>query len=136
MIEITPSPIDAREVEEAVAWSGAGAILTFNGVVRDNFDGRSVRGLTYEAYPEMAQAKMMEIKEAAEKRWPGVRLAMVHRTGELGIGESSVVISVSSPHRAEAYEASRFAIDTLKSQVPIWKKEHYVDGEAWKENQS
>lgn len=134
MLLVTAQPIDPRQVEHAVAWPGAGAVLTFVGVARDDFEGRRVLALEYEAYAEMAVPVMEAIRAEAEARWPGVRVAMVHRTGRLEIGEASVVISVAAPHRAEAYEASRYAIDALKARVPVWKKEIYADGAAWKAN--
>lgn len=137
MLEITESPIDRAEVDAAVDHPGAGAIVTFLGVTRNNFDGRPVTGLSYEAYPEMATSEMAKIVAEVQQRWPGAQVAVVHRIGELVVGEVSVVISTSAPHRDEAYQASRFAIDALKARVPIWKKEHYADGAAdWKANQT
>lgn len=135
MIAITEHPIDRDAVEQAVRHPGAGAVLTFSGVTRDNFGGRSVTGLRYEAYAEMAEAEMARLRDEICARWPGVQVAMVHRIGALAVGEASVIISASSPHRDEAYQASRYAIDALKVRVPIWKKEHYADGMAdWKAN--
>jgi MoaE-MoaD fusion protein len=134
MFEITDAPIDPRAVEDAVSWPGAGAVLTFLGIARDNFGGRAVQALEYEAYTEMAVPVMEQIRDDLVARWPDARLAIVHRTGRLAIGEASVVIAVASPHRAAAYEASRYAIDELKVRVPVWKKEVYADGEAWKAN--
>lgn len=135
MIAITSAPIDAQSVEATVHHPGAGAVLTFSGVTRDNFAGRPVTGLHYDAYVEMAESEMFALRDKVMARWPGVLLSMVHRIGALKVGEVSVVISVSAPHRDEAYQASRFAIDELKAQVPIWKKEHYADGTAdWKAN--
>lgn len=134
MLEITDQPIDPRAVEAAVAWPGAGAVLTFQGVTRDHFDGRRVLGLDYEAYPELATPVLQEIAAEAAARWPGARLAMVHRTGPVAIGEASIVISVATPHRGDAYAANRFAIDAVKARLPVWKKERYADGSAWKEN--
>ena len=134
MVGLSDHPIDPRALEEAVAHPGAGAILTFSGVTRDHFEGRRVRALEYQAYGEMAQAELQRIHDEVVARWPGTRLALLHRTGRLEIGEASVVIAVSAPHRGEAYEASRYAIDQLKARVPIWKKELYDDGQAWKEN--
>ncbi len=131
MVELTESPIDPRVVEAAVARPEAGAICTFLGVVRNSNLGRDVGHLEYEAFPEMAMPSMVRIAEVVAERWPGARAAIVHRTGRLEIGEASVVIAVSSPHRAEAFEACRWAIDTLKTAVPIWKKEIWADGEAW-----
>lgn len=134
MFLVTTEPIDPRRLEEAVARPEAGAILTFSGVARNSFEGRAVHALEYEAYAEMAVPEMRRIAEEIASRWPGARVAMVHRTGRLDIGEASVVIAVSAPHRDEAYEAGRFAIDALKARVPVWKKEVYADGEAWKAN--
>ena len=130
-VEITDAPLDARRLEAAVAHPGAGAICTFTGVVRDSSRGRSVTHLEYEAYAGMAEAEMRRIGAEIASRWPEARVAMAHRVGRLEIGEPSVVVSVSCPHRAEAIEACRFGIDTLKESVPIWKKEFAADGESW-----
>ena len=134
MLAITPDPIDVAAVRAAVEDPGFGAILVFEGVTRNHFDGRAVTGLSYEAYPEMAHAELARIATDVAARWPGTKIAMVHRTGEVAIGDPSVVIAVGTPHRDAAYAASRFAIDTLKARLPVWKKEHYVDGAAWKAN--
>lgn len=134
MLAITPYPLDLRAIEAAVTWPGAGAILSFSGVARDSFEGRPVHGLDYEAWPEMALPVLAQIRDEVAERWPGARLAIVHRTGRLAIGEPSVILTVATPHRGDAYEASRYAIDELKARVPIWKKERYADGEAWKAN--
>ncbi len=110
----------------------AGGVAVFLGVVRDNDAGRRVVALEYEAHVPMAEAKMKEIGETVHQRWPGVkRVAMLHRTGRLGIGEASVAIAVSAAHRREAIEACHFAIDRLKETVPIWKKEHFRGGAVW-----
>lgn len=134
MFAITDQPLDPRAVEAAVAWPGAGAVLTFSGVTRDHFEGRAVVGLEYEAYAEMAVPVMEQIAQEVGRQWPGARVAMVHRTGPVALGEASVVISVATPHRGAAYAASRYAIDALKARVPVWKKERYADGAVWKEN--
>ena len=106
--------------------------MLFSGVVREETGGRRVKFLEYEAHAPMAAAKMREIASAVRARWPGVRgVALLHRIGRLEIGESSVMIAVSSPHRGEAFDACRFAIDTLKETVPVWKKEYFEDGEVW-----
>jgi molybdopterin synthase catalytic subunit len=133
MIALTDQPIDVRAVEAAVAHPGAGAVCTFQGVVRDHHLGREVSFLQYEAYAAMAEAALADIAEQIAARWPGTRTAIVHRLGRLAIGEASVVIAVSHAHRAAAFEACRYAIDTLKTTVPIWKKETRTDGEAWVE---
>ena len=131
LFELTVDPLDARRLEAAVAHKGAGAICTFTGIVRDTSRGRSVTHLEYEAYAEMATAEMRKIAGEIAQRWPEARVAMAHRTGRLEIGEASVVVSVSSPHRAEAIDACRWGIDRLKESVPIWKKEHANDGTYW-----
>jgi len=131
LFELTRDPLDARRLEAAVSHAGAGAICTFTGVVRDNARGRSVTHLDYEAYAEMATAQMRKIADEIAEKWPDARVAMAHRTGKLEIGEASVVVSVSSPHRAEAIAACKWGIDRLKESVPIWKKEHAADGTYW-----
>jgi molybdopterin synthase catalytic subunit len=132
-IAVTP---DVLPVDTATAWAttpGSGAVVVFLGVVRDNSDGRAgVRGLTYEAYEEVAVAKLEAVAAAARTRWPVVdRVALLHRTGELALSDASVAVVVSSPHRPEAFEAARFCIDTLKETVPIWKREHWEGGSDW-----
>ena len=131
LFELTTEPLDARRIETAVSHKGAGAICTFTGIVRDSSRGRSVTHLEYEAYAEMARTEMRKIADEIAERWPEARVAMAHRTGRLEIGEASVVVSVSCPHRAEAIDACRWGIDRLKESVPIWKKEHAADGTYW-----
>jgi molybdopterin synthase catalytic subunit len=131
LFELTRDPLDARRLEAAVSHAGAGAICTFTGVVRDTSRGRSVTHLDYEAYAEMAAAQMRKIGDEIAQQWPEARVAMAHRTGKLEIGEASVVVSVSCPHRAEAIAACKWGIDRLKESVPIWKKEHAADGTYW-----
>jgi len=136
LVKITRDPLDdaaVRELERIVAYSGAGAIVTFQGVVRDNARGKRVRYLEYNAYPEMAEEQMRQIADEVTSRWETQAIAMVHRIGRLQIGECSVVVVVACPHRGEAFDACRYAIDTLKAKVPIWKKEAYEDGEEWVE---
>jgi len=133
MYAIVDGPIDVAAVRRAVDDPAFGAVLVFEGVGREDFDGQRVLRLSYEAWPEMAVPVMERIAAEARDRWP-VRVAMVHRTGEVAIGEPSVVIAVGAPHRSECYEASRFVIDALKERVPVWKKEIYEDGSAWKAN--
>jgi molybdopterin synthase catalytic subunit len=131
-IEVTSEPLSERAVAEAAGDPGAGAVALFSGVVRDQTGGRRVKFLEYVAHAPMALAKMREIAAAIRARWPEIiRVAMVHRIGRLEIGESSVMIAVSSPHRRLAFEACHFAIDTLKETVPVWKKEFFEDGEVW-----
>src|SRR6266446_215195 len=131
LFELTTDPLDARRLEAAIAHAGAGAICTFTGVVRDNSRGRSVTELDYEAYGEMAVAEMRKIGDEIALRWPEARVAMAHRTGNLQVGDASVVVAVSCPHRAEAMAACKWGIDRLKESVPIWKKEHAADGTFW-----
>ena len=130
-IEITDAPIVLERAVSAVADPGAGAIVLFLGVVRDNARGRRVTRLEYEAYEALARREMDKIAATIKSRWPMTRVAIIHRTGHLQVGEASVAVGVSAPHRAEAFEAARFAIDTLKVTVPIWKKEIWESGEAW-----
>ena len=131
MIDIVESSIDRRKVVDSVANPGSGAIVTFGGTVRDNARGKPVTHLYYEAYPEMALKELHRIRDRAMQRWPLNKVSIVHRIGRMEITESSVFIAISSAHRGDAFEACRFAIDTLKTTVPIWKKEHYEDGEVW-----
>jgi molybdopterin synthase catalytic subunit len=129
VITLTRSAIDIAAL--AVPTAADGAACTFVGVVRDHNAGKAVLHLEYEAFEEMALPLMEEIAAEARRRWSITSLAMVHRLGRLEIGEASVAVAVCSPHRAEAFEACRFAIDTLKATVPIWKKEFYADGAVW-----
>ena len=108
-----------------------GAVCAFVGTVRDLNRGRAVRALEYEAYEEMALAVMREIVAETKSRFPVTAVRLVHRLGRLAVGDPSVAVAVASPHRAEAFAACRFAIDTLKARVPIWKKEFYADGSEW-----
>ncbi len=133
-IAVVPGVIDVARVRRSVDDPACGAVLVFDGVGRDSFDGRGVVRLSYEAWPEVAEAEMQAIADEIAARWPGTRVSMVHRTGDVAIGEPSVVIAVATPHRAACYEASRHAIEALKARVPVWKKEIYADGSAWKAN--
>ena len=132
MYRVVEEPLSADAVAAAVTVPEAGGVAVFLGVVRNQTAGRRVVALEYEAHVPMATAKMREIAVSVRQRWPGILgVALVHRIGRLEIGESSVMIAVSSPHRAEAFDACRFAIDTLKETVPVWKKEFFEDGEVW-----
>jgi molybdopterin converting factor subunit 1 len=130
-IKIVHDRIEVAALEDSVADPAAGAICTFVGTTRENNAGRQVLRLEYEAYETMALAEMRRLAEEAGRRWSIVRIAIAHRIGIVEIGETSVAIAVSAAHRAEAFEACRFAIDTLKEIVPIWKKEHFEGGEVW-----
>lgn len=133
VILLTGDPLDVRALEDAVRHPGNGAILTFAGVARD--DGSPpLEALFYEAWEEMALRELREVATQTTARWPDVRLAIAHRTGLVRVGEPSVVIAVGTGHRDVAYAASRFAIDTLKATVHIWKKEIYAEGGAWVAN--
>ena len=132
--EIVEGRIDESELVEKVASPRAGAIVTFHGVVRDNSLGRKVLYLLYEAYPPMAIKEMEKIEAEVRQRWEVEKFAITHRIGRLEIGEASVIIAVSSPHRKEALDACHFAIDRLKQTVPVWKKEYWEGGEVWIEN--
>ncbi len=130
-IEIVETPIEIGRLAEFVRTDADGAVCTFLGVARRWTRGKEVVHLEYEAYPAMAVRKMREIADEMRVKWGVTRVAMVHRTGVLAIGEASVGIAVSSPHRREAFAACQYAIDRLKQIVPIWKKEVWANGEAW-----
>jgi molybdopterin synthase catalytic subunit len=131
MVRLVREPIDVAALQATLPRDGA--LCLFLGVVRNENAGRPVRYLEYEAYEEMALPLMQEIEVETRGRWPVTDVRMVHRLGRLEIGEPSVAVAVASPHRNEAFAACRFAIDTLKARVPIWKKEFYAEGEAWLE---
>jgi molybdopterin synthase catalytic subunit len=128
MFRLTTEPIDYHALTEQVRRPGCGAVVTFLGTVRDLTGGRTTIALDYEAYPGMAEKKLGEIEQETRVRWPVGDLVMVHRLGHLEIGEVSVAVAVSCPHRDQAFEACRYAIDRLKEIVPIWKKENWGDG--------
>lgn len=132
-IGLTDEPLP---VELAASWAIAprcGAVVSFVGTVRDHSEGRpGVRALAYEAYAERVEPRLADVAQAARRRWPSIgRVALLHRIGCIAVGEASVAVVVSTPHRAEAFEAARFCIDTIKTAVPIWKKELWVDGAEW-----
>ena len=128
MFALTHSPIDYHVLTEAVRRPGCGAVTLFLGTVRDLTGDEVTVFLDYEAYPPMAEKKLAEIETEVRSRWPVGEIALVHRLGRLGVGEISVAVAVSTPHRADAFAACRFAIDTLKELVPIWKKDIAADG--------
>ncbi|TME11926.1 MAG: molybdenum cofactor biosynthesis protein MoaE [Chloroflexi bacterium] len=133
IIQLTREPLDRNALVEAVTHASVGGIVIFEGVVRGNARGKQVRYLEYDAYIEMAKEQIRAIVAEAERRWGVERVAVAHRFGRLEIGETSVIIVVATPHRAEAFEACHYIIDTLKTTVPIWKKEVATDGEEWVE---
>jgi len=128
-------PIVSRELLENLKAPEDGAVVVFDGFVRNNFKGRRTLYLEYEAYEPMAYAKMREIGAQIRAKFQIHRLAIVHRLGRLEIGDTSVLIAVSSPHRGAAFDACRYAIDTLKRAVPIWKKEYFAGGAVWAEGE-
>ena len=128
MIELVQQPIDTSRVLAHVASNEAGAVVLFLGTTRQFTHQRETLSLDYECYPEMATEKLQQLEAEARCRWPIVDLAIVHRLGHLGLGEASVAIAVSSPHRQDAFEAGTWLIDTLKEVVPIWKQENWADG--------
>jgi molybdopterin synthase catalytic subunit len=130
LCRVTTEPIDSCELLSGATADSDGAALLFIGVVRNRNDGREVGHLDYQAYPEMAEATLREIVREAHERWETGRISVVHRIGHLEIGEASVAIMVASPHRGNAYEASRYVIEELKKRVPIWKREGYTSGES------
>lgn len=130
-VEIVRDVIDTTALAGAVHADEDGAVATFDGCVRNHSHGRATRYLEYEAYEAMALAKMNEIAAEVREKYAIHRLTMVHRLGRLEIGDTSVFIAVSSAHRGAAFDACRYAIDTLKKTVPIWKKEFFADGAVW-----
>jgi len=133
--QLVREPIDAARLVERVKAPEDGAVATFEGVARNHSRGRRTLYLEYEAYESMALEKMRELASEMRRRFPVHRLAMAHRLGRIGIGETSVFIAVSAVHRAAALDACRWAIDTLKKTVPIWKKEFFEDGAVWAEGE-
>jgi molybdopterin synthase catalytic subunit len=133
---IQADPIDLAALVAEVAEPGSGAIATFSGTVRDSFEGRRVLHLEYEAYEGMALKVLREIGAALHERFEVSRVAIVHRTGRLEVGETSVAIAVSAAHRAAALAACALAIERLKAELPVWKKEFFEDGAVWRENET
>jgi molybdopterin synthase catalytic subunit len=131
LISLVHAPIDPATYVHQVRAGQDGAIVTFDGFVRNESHGRATSYLEYEAYEPMALTKMRQIAEQVHEKFAIHRLALIHRLGHLQIGETSVFIAVSAPHRAAAFDACRYAIDTLKRTVPIWKKEFFADGAVW-----
>jgi molybdopterin synthase catalytic subunit len=132
MIEITDKEIDHAAVTERVRSNFAGAVCTFLGTTREVTGERVTKFLDYEAYPEMASKKLADLEVEARRRWPLIEVAVVHRVGRVEVGEISVVVAVSSPHRKAAFDACEWLMDTIKEDVPIWKRETWADGaEEW-----
>jgi len=129
--EISKEPINTQAVIDKVVQREAGAITTFIGTVRELTHGKKTLYLIYEAYESMAVKKLEQIGQEIVEKWPGTKVAITHRVGKLDITDIAVVIAVSTPHRADSYEANRYAIERIKEIVPIWKKEHWEDGQEW-----
>jgi molybdopterin synthase catalytic subunit len=131
LYRVSPEPLDSPAVARLVSSRETGAVITFAGLVRDHNAGRRVLWIDYEAYAPLAEKMFQRIAAEALKMWPSVRLAIHHRVGRLDIGEASIIIAAASAHRAEAFSASRFAIERVKQIAPIWKHEHFDGGDVW-----
>jgi molybdopterin synthase catalytic subunit len=134
LVGLTPAPLEVAMVHAHLAHDEAGGEVVFTGAVRNHHAGRHVTALEFEAYAEMAEAELTRIGEALLARWDVRRVALLHRLGRVEVGGLCVVVGVSAPHRAEAFEACRHGIDALKARAPIWKREHFDGGEAWVTN--
>lgn len=130
-VRITDRPLDATRISNAVRRDRDGAVVTFDGVVRNHSQGKEVDHLEYEVFEEMALAKLDEIVDETEQKWPQCRVLVEHRIGRLEVGDSAVVIAVSSPHRKDAFQGCQYVIDRIKQIVPIWKREVGPDGGFW-----
>jgi molybdopterin synthase catalytic subunit len=132
-VGVTAEQLPLSDASAFVDRADCGGSVVFTGTVRDHSDGRpGVTSLEYEAYQDEVTPRLAAIAAEARVRWPSVgRLVLLHRTGVLGVGEASVVVAASAPHRAEAFDAARFCIDTLKATAPIWKREAWAGGEDW-----
>jgi len=128
VIQLNHEPIDSNQVLASVQSPHAGAVVLFLGTTREFTAGRQTESLDYESYGEMAASKLQELEEQARQQWALTEVTIVHRLGHLEIGEASVAIAVSAPHRKDAFTAGQWLIDTLKEIVPIWKKENWADG--------
>ena len=128
MVQLTNNPIDTAALLQQVGSNLAGAVVLFLGTTRQLTGERRTASLDYECYPEMAEKKLMELEAEARHRWPLVECAIVHRLGHLELGEASVAIALSTPHRQDAFAAGQWLIDTIKQGVPIWKRENWADG--------
>ena len=131
MFAITPDPLDPAPLVESVRRDESGAVALFYGVVRNENLGRNVQYLEYDAYPEMAIKKMQEVADEVRAKFPVTGIGVLHRIGRLEIGETSLLVAVSSGHRGAAFDACHYAVDRIKQIVPVWKKEVWEDGEAW-----
>jgi len=130
---VTRDPLDPKALVDFVRRDESGAVALFYGVVRNESEGRRVLHLEYDAYPSMAVKKMREVAQEVRGRWPITEIAIAHRIGRLEIGETSLLVAVSAPHRREAFEACHWAVDRIKQVAPVWKKEVWEGGETWVE---
>ena len=133
MFTVTRDPLNPKALVDFVRRDESGAVALFYGVVRNESQGRRVLYLEYDAYPSMAVKKMREVAQEVRGRWPITEIAIAHRIGRLEIGETSLLVAVSAPHRREAFEACHYAVDRIKQVVPVWKKEVWEGGETWVE---
>ena len=131
MITLTDQPLDPTALTDAVRQDGNGAVVTFLGTTRDNFDGKTVIRLEYEAYEAMAVKKLAEVRDSLRADYGIADIAIGHRTGRVDVGQISLVVAVAAPHRREAFEACHEAVNRIKTIVPIWKKEWFADGSRW-----
>ena len=131
MIILTDEPLDPAAVTDAVRQDGNGAVVTFLGTTRDNFDGKTVTRLEYEAYDAMAVKKLHEVRDGLRADYGIDDIAIAHRTGRVDVGQISLIVAAASPHRQEAFEACHEAVNRIKTTVPIWKKEWFADGSRW-----
>ena len=131
MVRLQREPIRVDEALDSIAGRGDGAVAFFLGTVRNHNEGRTVLRLDYHAYPEMAEAEMARIESETKAKFGVTSVVLIHRTGVLEVGEASVLVAAASPHRAEAFDACRFAMETLKRTVPIWKREFFEGGADW-----
>lgn len=131
VVALSEDALDPMAIANGIRSDGDGALVVFQGIVREHSRGKQVRALVYEAYGSMARKQMEDLAEEARRRWPILDLTVVHRTGTLRVGDVSVAIAVAASHRGEAFDACEWLIDELKHTVPIWKKELYTEGEAW-----
>ena len=129
-LELTHTAIDPAAILDRVRSHQAGAVVLFLGTVREMTDGKQTASLDYEAYPEMALRQLGTLLDEAQTRWPILRAAVIHRLGHLELGDIAVAVAVSCPHRREAFEAGQWVMDRIKEVVPIWKKEHWADGNS------
>lgn len=135
LFNICSDPINNQQVIDKVIHNNSGAVSVFIGTVREMTGEKQTRFLEYEAYVPMAEKQLQRIGDEIQERWPEAKTAITHRIGTLQISDTAVTIAVSTPHRQDAFDASRYAIERIKEIVPIWKKEHYTDGEEWVGNQ-